>query len=179
MFTCISGRCCFVFCWTPFCCTPWDRLLAGLPSILVNFNMCLNSHTQSAGGGCPGSLWLAAEAVPRVSSFFCHLTTFRYVVHPLQRGWLLESCLLSWQCAVNVNDLRAALAGPGGCGAMWAVCALPLWEHTCPWAPCLRHPEKCLCINKTQGRCSVRSKWLLFGPNKWVDCPRKCVLVGP
>lgn len=41
-----------------------------------------------AGGGCPSSLCCAAVAVPKVSSFLCHLTTSRYLFHPLQRAVL-------------------------------------------------------------------------------------------
>lgn len=87
-----------------------------------------------------------------VSSFFCHPTTFSYVVHPVQRGWLPESCQ-SWHCAVSVNSLREALAAPGGCWAIWAVCALPSLRAHLSMDPCLRYLGKCVCINKTQDRC--------------------------
>lgn len=143
-----------MFCWTPFCSTPWACPFAGLQDILVNFKMCLSTHTQSAvlpGGGCPGSLWLAAAAVPGVSSFFCHLTTFRYVLHPHQRGRLLEPCcLLSWHCAVNVSSLREVLAALVDVEPSEQSVHFPLWEHTCLWAPCLRYLDKCVCINKQQ-----------------------------
>jgi len=63
--------------------------------------------------GCTGSLCHAAVAVPRVSSFLCHLTTFRYVFHPLPRALLLGSChLLSWHCVINMNSFKETLAGP-------------------------------------------------------------------
>lgn len=107
-----------MLCSTPFCSIPVASVFAGLLGILINFKIGVSIHrfAQSAvlaGGGCPSSLCCAAVAVPRVSSFLCHLTTFRYVFHPLPRALLLGSChLLSWHCVININNLKEALAGP-------------------------------------------------------------------